>query len=453
MSKLRPQRINLAMKYWNIRRNQQDLHLHGVNLNQLIKEYPTPMHVLDEERLADNIKACLTLKDPQDWPVELFFSYKTTPVPGILNIIHAHGAKAEVISEYELWLATRLGIEPNNIIYNGPAKSDASLDYAIEIGILSININHAEEMLRIQNAARRVKKRANVSIRVVLPACWSGQFGFPINREATLKAFQEAKAAPELNLVGIHCHRGHLIDDIETWQHNCRQLLDYCEFLADKVSFIPQLIDFGGSIGIPTTRYLSEAEQRLSRSFVLEPVPPDPERMPSLALLSGVVRQETQEFFTKRGWPRPRIAVEFGRAITGNAQMLLTRLITSKETEAPFTYGVLDVGINIASIVTSEFHQIFPLRETESQDSDFVSYRFTGPICHLGDVLYSAWRLPRLRDGDGLAIMDSGAYFISAANSFSFPQPGVLAINKDGQVRVLRRSESFLDLIALDELS
>ena len=115
----------------------------------------------------------------------------------------------------------------------------------------------------------------------------------------------------------------------------------------------------------------------------------------------------------------------------------------------PFTIAVLDAGINIASIVQTEFHQLFPTCLKDA-GGEKVLYRLVGPICHMGDQLYPAWSLPRLKDGDVLALMDSGAYFISDACSFSFPQPGIIAIDGSGAVSTLRRAETYSDLVALD---
>lgn len=450
---MQPVRKDLALEHWNVRRVGRDLALHGVNLSKLIDEFPTPLHVLDEQRLQDNVAACLKQESPEDWPVELFFSYKTTPVPAILCLLRDLGAHAEVISEYELWLAIKLGIKPENIIFNGPAKSKASLEQAIELGILSININQPEEIPRIREIAQRLQKQARVSLRVVLPGCWSGQFGISVADQTALHVYREALAIPEFKVVGLHCHHGHLMHDLDSWRSHVRDLLSFCEGLGQELGFVPELIDFGGSIGIPSTRFLSKFEQRLGQTFAIEATPPNPEHMPGLSAFSAVVQSETQALFTKRGWPRPRIALELGRAVTGNAQMLLTRVMSTKAMKAPFTYGILDAGVNIASIVKSEFHQIFPLKDRDPAVHVPVTYRLTGPICHLGDVLYQAWRLPQLQAGDGLAIMDSGAYFIADANSFSFPQPGVVAINRAGAVRIIRRPESYQDLVALDDCS
>src|SRR5690606_12119650 len=97
-----------------------------------------------------------------------------------LRLLHAEGIGAEVISEYELWLAFRLGVEPSRVIYNGPVKSDASLQEAIRRRIRLINANHREEIGRIGALAQTLGERPVTGVRVSTSASWSGQFGAPI---------------------------------------------------------------------------------------------------------------------------------------------------------------------------------------------------------------------------------------------------------------------------------
>jgi diaminopimelate decarboxylase len=442
-------RQDLPFHHWNVKREDGQLSLHGVKLSELRQRFSFPLHVVDEERLICNVHACQHEGDVATYPVDLFYSYKTNPVPGVLRMIHDAGAGAEVISEFELWLALKLGVDPSRIIYNGPAKTDESLDEAVRRGILAININHREEIQRVRAAARRVGGIANIGIRVVLPGGWAGQFGIAANDVES--AYREAMSYPELNVIGIHCHNGHIYDSEQLWINSVTKILNILGELSNSLGFIPKLIDFGGGMPIPTTRKLSWSDMRQSESLSIEPAQPNPDATPSLEFFSRSAGALTREFCLARGWPRPQIVLESGRGVTGNAQLLLTEVLTTKATSQPYSYAVLDAGVNIASIVVHEFHQVFPVNDRPgAAGNDQHLYRLAGPICHLGDTLYPSWRLPQLVPGDLLAIMDSGAYFIADSCSFSFGRPGVIAVDAKGSVRELRRSESFEDLLALD---
>jgi diaminopimelate decarboxylase len=141
------------------------------------------------------------------------------------------------------------------------------------------------------------------------------------------------------------------------------------------------------------------------------------------------------------------VFIEPGRAVTSDAQMLLASVLTTKA-EADRTFVVLDAGINLAESCRSEYHRL--LSATHADQADTRIYTIVGPICTPGDTLYWAARVPPLAPGDAVVIMDAGAYFVPFATSFSFPRPPIVLI--DGQeVRLLRRGETFDDLIAHDQ--
>jgi len=110
-------------------------------------------------------------------------------------------------------------------------------------------------------------------------------------------------------------------------------------------------------------------------------------------------------------------------------------------------HAVLDAGVNIAEPVKNRYHQLFPLGPNGGRPRK--PYRLVGPICTPMDVLYPSWTLPELRRGDALAIMDSGAYFVPFATSFSYPQPAIVALDRSKEYLV-RRRETFDDMVDRD---
>jgi diaminopimelate decarboxylase len=132
--------------------------------------------------------------------------------------------------------------------------------------------------------------------------------------------------------------------------------------------------------------------------------------------------------------------------MTGNAQLLLATVHSLKQ-GGDRLYAILDAGINVAEPVRSEYHQVFAANRI-GEPCDHV-YTVVGPICTPGDTLYPAVRLPELRPGDAVCIMDAGAYFVPFATSFSFPQPAIVAIDAGHDTQV-RRAERFEDLIDRD---
>ncbi len=169
------------------------LSLHGADLEEVAREWGTPLHVVDLPRL-DAIAVDAMAPARSGSGADVFYSYKTNPVPGVLRRLHRHGVGAEVISEYELWLALRLGVAPERIIYNGPAKSDASLRLAINKGVRLVNANSLAEVHRIADIAAAEGVEANVGIRVALATTWGGQFGITAGSPQLDEAVRVARA-------------------------------------------------------------------------------------------------------------------------------------------------------------------------------------------------------------------------------------------------------------------
>ncbi len=413
------------------------------DLEDLAMRYGTPLHVLDTSRLRSNIEELDGL--------DVFYSYKTHPLPAILKRLHELGAGAEVISEMELDLALHLGVPAGRIIYNGPAKSERSLRTAISRRILLLNLNHREELPRVVQISRETGCRARLGIRVNTSAGWSAQFGTPIAGGAALSLFEEVLSIADIELAGLHSHRGELIHNAQDLDAFLEELLKFADILHARFGWSPEILDLGGSLAIRTVQPLSSLDIRRSQTFGVEIGGPDVDAQLTIREYAAAIRTKVTEHYRRAGRPAPRTVVELGRALTGNAQLLMTRVVTTREpAEGPataLTMAVLDAGINLASILRHERHQIFMASRPATSRSQL--YRLVGPICQPGDVISNSVMLPELHDGDLLAIMDSGAYFEPDSTAFSFPRPGTLAVT-GSEVHLARRAETLGDVISRD---
>lgn len=441
-----PERQDLALDYWNIQYDKDELTLHNHSLEALAEQFGTPLHLVDLKKLADNYHEFSATRSSSGLSCEVFLSYKTNPVPGTLTYLHQFGAGAEVISEYELNLALQLGVPADKIIYNGPAKSDESIALAIAEGILMLNINHREEIESVRGIAARLGKKVNVGLRVNSADTWAGQFGVSMSGGAALAVFQELLATPEFNVVGVHCHRGVLIHTADEAKSHAQNVLGFCLDLKRELDFVPQIIDFGGSLSIATTRHFSDQDMRLARTFLIEPGPPDVDHSLTPGEYAKIIAQTADDWFQQQALPPAKIVIEPGRSMTGNTQILLTSVVSLRPMEQ-FCYAIMDAGVNIAEIMQSEFHQVFPLKRSARVRK---TYRVVGPLCHLGDTLLYAWKFPELEIGSQLAIMDSGAYFIPQSNSFSFLRPAIVALNEAGEAKLIRHRERMSDMLSRD---
>ncbi len=444
--KRRATRADLPLELWGLRVGPNARLWHGsIDLQELVERFGSPLHVVDADRLDQAASAAL---EPfrRGEGADIFYSYKTNPVPAVLRRLHAAGIGAEVISAYELWLAFELGVPADRIIYNGPAKSPESVELAIRRGVHLVNANSLSEMRRIIEIAERCATTVRLGVRVSFPGMWGGQFGIDAGSEQIDEAITEAVQHDLVELVGLHVHRGGTIRGEGEWHGHLSTVLDFCGQVADRTGWSPTILDVGGSLACPTSAGIGDREYRLNRALGTDLIPPDPTTAISVADASRMAATMAARHFGDRGCTVPVVVQEPGRALTGGSQMLLSRVLDVKDDVEPH-HLVLDGGRNIADPLPHEYHQLFSV--TKPDQPVTRSYRLVGPICTPADVLYYHWKLPDASVGDVVVVMDAGAYFVPFSTSFSFPRPPIVVIDRDVAVPA-RVAESFDDLTALD---
>ncbi|HXC59985.1 MAG TPA: alanine racemase, partial [Steroidobacteraceae bacterium] len=274
--------------------------LQGVALEDLLQRWGSPLHVVDAAALRENARRFLKPRG-KDSGCEVFYSYKTNPVPGVLRVLHEEGVGAEVISHHELWLARRLGVAPERIIYNGPGKSRESLREAIGLGIQVININHAEEVARVAEVARELGRRQRVGLRISTGAGWTAQFGTPTHDGAALRAFAAAHATGVLDVVGVHAHLGGMIHDQGTLLWAVNGVLDFVEQLESELGLQLQILNFGGSLATPTVHHDTPLDRRLNQTFHRELPEPAADASLSIEDYIDTLMRTVRERYQRRG--------------------------------------------------------------------------------------------------------------------------------------------------------
>ena len=176
-----------------------DLVVGGCLSRDLADRYGTPLHVVDEALLRESYRRFKKAFEDQGISCEVYYSFKTNPVPGILKILNDEGCGAEVISHFELWLALESGVNPDAIIYNGPGKTVEGLTLAIQSGIRRININSFSELDLIESLARAFGSRPRVGVRLFTGLGWGDQFGLGIESGAARRIFEKLAGSSQVD--------------------------------------------------------------------------------------------------------------------------------------------------------------------------------------------------------------------------------------------------------------
>lgn len=440
--------ISLPPRLWDLDVGPNGhLLLAGADLAGLAEIHGTPLYVIDKQRLVKNYATFLDAFKSGYPDVKIAYSYKTNPLPGALNLLHAAGADAEVISHFELWLALELGVAPARIIFNGPAKTTEALELAVARKVGSINIDSEGEIDTIARLAKQYGHRQEVGVRVVTSVGWGAQFGIPLNGGRAFAAFERLCRNPDLSPQGIHIHLGTGIGDVATYLQAIREVLDFTVTLKRELRFNVRRLDFGGGFGVPTVQKYSFWDGKL----MLNGYPPssiDPRACPSVEMYARQVNALLDSYLAKDSAFRPRIIFEPGRAISSSAQVLLVKVLNLKPGKGDVQYAIVDGGKNITSPLGYEQHEVFAVTRMK-EARRFNYYTIVGPLCYPEDTLFNVKKLPRLQTGDVLAIMDAGAYFVPNQMNFSNPRPAAVVV-ENGMHQVTRERETFDHIVCLD---
>ena len=424
------------------------LSIQGSDSVSLARQYGTPLYVVNKRKLEKDYLNFYSSFHSLYPHIEISYSYKTNPLPGVIKILHQLGAGAEVISHFELWLALKLGVSPEKIIYNGPCKTEESLNIAVSHKIKLINIDGMAEIETIDRLARQHGHRQQVGGRVVTSVGWASQFGFSIKNGDALDAFQRLIKLDNVIPCGLHVHLGTGIKNVGTYLRAIREVLDLSQFLRRELGITIRYFDFGGGFGVPTVKHYSGLDNRLFAKN-LPAIPPDVKAAESISDYASSIIELFREYYPAELDEHPTIIFEPGRAITSSAQSLLLKVVAIKPGVNGMTNVIVDGGKNIAIPTSWEYHEVFAVSKIKISPTNY--YKIFGPLCHPNDVLFPVKKLPELEPGDILAIMDAGAYFVPNQRNFSFPRPSVVMV-ENGSHKIIRERESFEHIIALDKL-
>lgn len=418
-----------------------------VDTTDLARRFGTPLYVVDKARLLGNYHRFIESFRRYYPNVEVDYSYKTNPLPGVLSVLSEAGAGAEVISPFELWLALSLGVPPEKITFNGPAKTVDGIETAVSNGIKLINVDNPDEIETVQRFAAKYDRVQPVGVRVTTSVGWSSQFGLSIKTGAARKAFEEAHRADKLEACSLHIHLGTGIKDPRTYRQAVQEVLEFGASLQTDLGATLRYLDFGGGFGVRTVRSYTSNDLRLIANGY-SPTVIDISAAPEIEEYAKIIGELLNQSWPTREGASPTVMFEPGRSITSDAQSLLLGVLAVKPHESGHYNAILDGGLNVAQPASFEIHEALPA----SQMNSAPTHRFNlcGPLCHPADVVGWQKHMPMLEVGDVVALMDAGAYFVSNQMHFSNPKVAAVIVDK-GEATIIRGRETFEGVVRLDQ--
>jgi len=416
------------------------LNIGGCDVTELAKEYGTPLYIYDEATIRTMAKTFVKEFGTRYTNTVVAYASKAFLTKAMARIANEEGLSLDVVSGGEIAAAIAAGFPAARMDFHGNNKTPDELIYAVESGVGTIVVDgfHELDLLNQLAEERGVEQGIMLRLSPSVDAHTHGhtttgildvKFGFSIESGESTIAIRQALDSSNLDLKGIHFHLGSPIFELEPYSQAIDTVLDY---LAQFNSEGLNLREFspGGGFAIGYTRN--------------QPPPP-------ISAYADVITSMLTRKCDQLGFDLPKLIIEPGRSIVGRAGVAVYTVGVIKDIPTVRTYVSLDGGMgdNIRpALYGSEYEAVVANKMTVDTDHEVVT--LAGKYCESGDILVKDISLPTIESGDIIAIPSSGAYCLAMSSNYNMnPRPAVLMV-KDGTSKIIRRRETYQDLIALD---
>ena len=426
---LRPPAFSYRNRVGRNARGTRELFCESVSLERLAERYGTPLYVYSAAMIRARIKAFQ--RAFRAVPYTVCYSVKANSTLGILRLIARQGSGFDVVSGGELERVLRASPRAaRDVVFSGVGKTVPEMELALKVGILLFNIESASELHTLGKTAARLKKQAQIAVRVnpdvsakthpyISTGLHEHKFGVPIPEARAL--YGEAAKHAYLRVAGVSVHIGSQITDPGSFQDALLRVADFVRHLRREGHEIGY-VDAGGGLGISYEGPQPQFASRISAyaDAVLKP-------------LRGL---------------GVHLLLEPGRSIVGPAGVLLTRVIYRK-TNNHKRFLIVDAAMNdlLRPSLYRAYHEIVPVtcRSQEKETTDVV-----GPVCETGDFFARAREMPVVAEGDVLAILDAGAYGAVLSSNYNTRGKAAEVLVEGTKATVIRQRESFTDQTRLE---
>lgn len=407
------------LEYFN--RETSRLSIGGADFEDFVRQFKTPLYVYDAEII---IRKYRRLREAMPPHVQVYYAVKSNPNLAVIRILAELGCGFDVASIGELAAIKKLGIEGTRVVFTGPGKSDEEIASALELGLYAFNCESENEVLRINTAAKKVKKRIKIGLRIntdyairekikMIGGTQAKKFG--IDEDRIFDVIERVKKLEYVEIIGIHVfNAAQVLDHIEL-AANTKNILRLAAEITRQKKLDLEYLDIGGGLGIPYSADEKELDvEALGREF-------------------QVMRSEFRELENVY-W-----IVEPGRYLSGECGVMLTKVIDVKMSRGvPFV--ITDAGINhfLRPALVQQNHPVFIANKFDRAPAR--AYHIEGPLCTSLDCIGRDVMLPEPEIGDTLAFFNAGAYGFTESMPYflSHPIPAEVMI-RDGNVTLIRK--------------
>ena len=426
----------------SFRYREGKLYCEDVDLARTAEQFGTPLYIYSAGTILDHFGRLDAALAPLDHLI--CYAVKANSNRAVLKLLAEAGAGFDIVSGGELFRALKAGAEPKKCTFAGVGKAHDEIEYALEQGVYSFNVESEAELEYIDRIAAEKKSRAPIALRVnpdvdphtheyIATGSHENKFGIALSDAPAV--YERAAKMRNIDIVGVQMHIGSQITETKPFVDAVSKVAPLVRDLKSKYAI--KFFSIGGGLGIVyESAFESGAKEWWSDS--------------GSAKHELSIKEYVDAILPALRELNIRILLEPGRLLVGNAGVLLTRVRYIKKSGHK-TFAIVDAGMNdlIRPALYRSYHEIVPVdekieseRKRKTEKIDIV-----GPVCESGDFFALDREMPDVREGDLLAIMSAGAYgFVMASNYNSRPLPAEALVRGD-KVTLIRKRQSWEDLV------
>ena len=415
----------------------------GVDTVELATEYGTPAYILDENVIRENCRTYRRAATEHFGADALpLYASKALCFTGIYKIAAEEGMGVDCVSGGELYTAKKAGFPAEKIYFHGNNKTDRDIRDAMDMGVGTFVVDNCDELRAISEEAQKRSITQRILLRItpgidphthraVVTGNVDSKFGNPIVTGQAMEIVKQALDTKNVRLVGLHCHIGSQIFDLEPFSDAADIMVRFIADIKKECGFEVEELNLGGGFGVRYTEYDREIDYASAIRDIA-------------AIVTG--------YCEKNAIRMPRIILEPGRSLVAAAGITLYTVGSVKEIPGFRNYISVDGGMPDNpryALYQSQYTALIANKANEEK-----TYRATiaGRCCESGDLLGENMEIQNAKRGDILAVLVTGAYNYSMASNYNrLPRPPIVMV-KDGKARIVVKRETYDDIVANDVL-
>lgn len=416
------------------------LHIGGISVEKLREEYGTPLYIMDQKLIEDNMKKYKEYFVSEKFKTQVIYATKAFLNIGMCQLVNKFGLGVDAVSDGELFTIKHSGFPMENVYMHGNNKSDLELEMCIDYGVGTIIVDSFSELKKLEEICRIKKEKVKVLLRVnpgieahtheyIKTSKDSSKFGETIYEDKIYDIIKEFQKSEYVELLGFHCHIGSQIFDTKAFYEEIETMMKFIETVKEKLNFNTRVLNLGGGFGI----YYVQGDKELNIPQIMKK-------------MVEILENKLDEYEISL----EKVIIEPGRSIVGNAGTTIYTVGGTKITHSGKKYIFVDGGMadNIRPALYQAEYEGCIANKMNEKTSDEVTV--AGKCCESGDMLIKDTFMAEAQAGDILAVATTGAYNYSMASNYNRLKKPAVVLVKDGKSRLLVRRETYEDLIRND---